>query len=533
MIVSMRFLPLLLALFMLGPLLFVPSPVAAVVPQHLVQDQFTVALAQYQHYYYNVTVDAGTTLTWTMSINSTWPTKPGDLYVQNVSLAIPYLDVHQHDLVAAGNLTHTLTSAYAGVMCFNFINMNSGGGGCDFYIQYLQPNDRYVISLDSKPGGTYAPIQYPYIWANQDHATVTAYPGSRIYGMTGTFFMPNMNQPVHWVGTNTLYDGSTLKWTGDGCDFWANAVSAGNNITNTYPDQDLLTSGLTKHGPVLGGSTYYQYLNSANNWLTTTSTGYIRFGMGNIPTPLATSSIVSVTFEYYVLINSVWTYQSHTYDLNPQTSTPWTATTVNSIYGDYRKSGTDAIIRIWVSGVQQPILYTNANTNGIKMADIKVVLTPPHSSNGPGISYGYLFPADAAHRMLYANDLFMFGGSVLTTVTGHVYYANMDLYGYSASGVLLAQKHITITIREPVATPQQFNWLGGIVWLFIFFCVPMLMNFSWPKWGGLMGMVLMGIALGMTATTADLGLGASSSTPFLWVSAIIILSVGAIIMRGE
>jgi hypothetical protein len=114
--------------------------------------------------------------------------------------------------------------------------------------------------------------------------------------------------------------------------------------------------------------------------------------------------------------------------------------------------------------------------------------------------------------------------SGVITASNHIYYFNVDVMGYNRStGALAGQYHVTLTIREPAPITAQVNWVTGIMWIAIIFIPGWLIDFVFPRYGLMLGVLLMAIVLGFTQANA------------IWVSFISFLVVGSMLftMRSD
>jgi len=112
------------------------------------------------------------------------------------------------------------------------------------------------------------------------------------------------------------------------------------------------------------------------------------------------------------------------------------------------------------------------------------------------------------------------------TQAGHIYYLNGDAYGYDASNHVVAYRHSTITIRESVPAPPAQDWIGGVIWIMIFFIPVWMFNYMLPKFGLVLGFGLMSVVFGLFVTSPP---GA------LWFALFAFLTTGsmALGMRGD
>lgn len=112
----------------------------------------------------------------------------------------------------------------------------------------------------------------------------------------------------------------------------------------------------------------------------------------------------------------------------------------------------------------------------------------------------------------------------ITTASAHIYYLNADFMAYdSSTGEYVNGYHVTITVREAIATPAQVNWIMGIIWMLIMFFPAWILNWVFPRYGLILGLALMSIVLGFTYPNA------------MWVSFLSFLVLGSMLftMRSD
>ena len=100
----------------------------------------------------------------------------------------------------------------------------------------------------------------------------------------------------------------------------------------------------------------------------------------------------------------------------------------------------------------------------------------------------------------------------ITTQAGHFYYIQIATKIANDTQPLPTQGFSgTITTSIPASVQQ--NWISGILWILILFTGPWIMNWFFPRYGFLVGMVLMAVLL-------------SISTPsFIYVGLIIVMVI--------
>jgi hypothetical protein len=101
----------------------------------------------------------------------------------------------------------------------------------------------------------------------------------------------------------------------------------------------------------------------------------------------------------------------------------------------------------------------------------------------------------------------------ITTNAGVPYYILLTMNMTNNTGMPIPSAQFSGSISSSANNTPQQNWIASIIWILLLFTVPWLMNWFIPRYGMMIGLILMAIVLGM------------SNSSFLVVSMLIIFTV--------
>lgn len=84
----------------------------------------------------------------------------------------------------------------------------------------------------------------------------------------------------------------------------------------------------------------------------------------------------------------------------------------------------------------------------------------------------------------------------MTTDSGHTYYFRLTIWDNKSTGASNAAYQYSLTVSEPYITPAPIKWVDGLIWILIMFLAPILINFVFPKYGLILGLILMSVVIG-------------------------------------
>jgi hypothetical protein len=176
-------------------------------------------------------------------------------------------------------------------------------------------------------------------------------------------------------------------------------------------------------------------------------------------------------------------------------------------------NGTFAKFYPGITGVRTLAFYLNVYDN-----DTLIYRSEnPHTYNSDG---------NPAHGVWY-NETFTVNGQVFTInpQPGHTYYYLFMVYILDPATLqTVGASEFPLVITDKPVQSNQMGWIIGLIWIMILFTMPWLVNWFFPRYGFMLGMVMMAILLGIT------------ESGFLMVTLVIVITVAVmafVIQRGN